>query len=100
MSTLTFDTLKFADTLKAAGVPEKQAEAQARAVAEAFVSNSSELATKADLRAEITRLDNKIDNRMDSLTKDMQALELRLTIKLGAFITLAVATTAALVKLL
>ena len=29
MATTTFDTLKFANTLKAAGVPDKQAEAQA-----------------------------------------------------------------------
>lgn len=40
MTTLTFDTLKFADTLKAAGVPDKQAEAQARALADAFSSNA------------------------------------------------------------
>jgi hypothetical protein len=30
MSTITFDTVKFADTLKASGMPDKQAEAQAR----------------------------------------------------------------------
>ncbi len=30
MSTITFDTLKFANTLKEVGVPDKQAEAQAR----------------------------------------------------------------------
>ena len=36
MASITFDTLKFADTLKAAGVPDKQAEAEARAVAAAI----------------------------------------------------------------
>ena len=34
MTTLTFATLKFANKLKAAGVPEKQAEAEAEALAE------------------------------------------------------------------
>jgi hypothetical protein len=48
MASYIFDTLKFADALKAAGVPAAQAEAQARAIAEAFVS--SDVATKADLR--------------------------------------------------
>lgn len=93
---MTFDTLKFANTLKEAGVPDKQAEAEARAVADAFASNASELATKGDIarleaasKADIARLENKIES-----------MELRLTIKLGAFVAAAVATTAAIVKLL
>ena len=36
MSTITFDTLKFANRLKAAGVPDKQAEAEAEVLAEAL----------------------------------------------------------------
>lgn len=98
MTTLTFDTLKFANTLKEAGVPDKQAEAEARAVAEAFAPNTSELATKADLRTEVTRLDNKIDSRFESLTKEMQAMELRLTIKLGTFLAVAVGVLIAVLK--
>lgn len=98
MATLTFDTLKFANTLKEAGVPDKQAEAEARAVAEAFAANTSELATKADLRAEVTRLDNKIDSRFESLTKEIQAMELRLTIKLGTFLAVAVGVLIAVLK--
>jgi len=49
MSTLTFDTLKFANRLKTAGVPAVQAEAEADALAEVFEANLSELATKTDL---------------------------------------------------
>ena len=108
MTTITFDTLKFANILKDAGVPDKQAEAQARAqrasFAEAFdagVAMRADIARlDANIKADITRLDNKIDNRFDSITKDMQTLELRLTIKLGTFVAVAVASTAALVKLL
>ena len=82
MTTITFDTLKFSDSLKAAGVPDKQAEAEARALAEAFSSSSADVATKSDVR--------EVRTEIDLLRKDMQALELRLTIKLGAFMTIAV----------
>lgn len=91
MSTITFDTLKFADTLKAAGVPDKQAEAEARALADAFSSSTSELSTKADIR--------DLRNEMELMRRDMQAMEQRLTIKLGAFMAIAVGSIAALVKL-
>jgi hypothetical protein len=47
MSSITFDTLKYSDRLKEAGVPAAQAEAEARAMAEAL--NASDIATKADL---------------------------------------------------
>ncbi len=50
MAALTFDTLKFANRLKAAGVPDKQAEAQAEALAEVLEVNLKELATKEDLK--------------------------------------------------
>jgi hypothetical protein len=51
MTTLTFDTLKFANKLKAAGVPEKQAEAEAEALADvmAEAAKTSDLTTKNDL---------------------------------------------------
>ena len=56
MAVATFDTLKFANTLKAAGVPEKQAEAEAAALSEALQVNFKELATKDDLRLAIAEL--------------------------------------------
>ena len=51
MTTLTFDILKFANRLKAAGVPDKQAEAEAEALAEALGDSikASDLANKNDL---------------------------------------------------
>lgn len=83
MSTITFDTLKFADTLKAAGVPDKQAEAEARAVAAAI--GEVDVATRRDI---------------EDLRREMQLLEQRLVIKLGALVTVAIGAVAALVKLL
>jgi len=48
MATVTFDTLKFANRLKAAGVADKQAEAEAAALAEAL--GEVDVATKRDLK--------------------------------------------------
>ncbi|MBK7768456.1 MAG: DUF1640 domain-containing protein [Sulfuritalea sp.] len=83
MSTITFDTLKFADTLKQAGVPDKQAEAEARAVAAAI--GEVDVATRRDI---------------DDLRRDLQAMELRLTVKLGTFMAMSIGLVAAVIKLL
>lgn len=51
MVTVTFDTLKFVERLKAAGVPEEQAKAEAEALREALAETASNvLATKDDIR--------------------------------------------------
>lgn len=70
-----FDTLKFATALKDAGVPAQQAEAEARAIATAV--GESDFATGADLRD----------------------LELRLTVKVGAMLTVAVSVLTVVIKL-
>jgi hypothetical protein len=57
MTTITFDTLKFAATLKAAGIPADQADAQARAMAEVFTS--TDVVTKDDLKNALLEL--KVD---------------------------------------
>ena len=50
MATITFDTLKFVEKLKAAGVPEAQAKAEAEALVSAFSeAMDSQLATKSDI---------------------------------------------------
>lgn len=50
MTTLTFDTLKFANRLKSAGVPAPQAEAEAEALADAFSeAMDAQLASKSDI---------------------------------------------------
>lgn len=73
-----FDPLKFFDELKVAGVPEKQARAQAEAMRSAFAaydaSRMKELATKADLREVELRLDNKIENSKHEMLKWLIAL--------------------------
>jgi len=63
--TLTFDTLQYVKTLKAADVPEKQAEAQANALSQ--VLNTQDVATKQDLR----ELENSTDSKFELLRKEM-----------------------------
>jgi len=82
MTTITFDTLKFANTLKAAGVPPAQAEAEATAISEILEVNFKDLVTKDDMRQE------------------MQNMEQRLIIKLGAMMAFSIGVVAILVKLL
>jgi len=48
MATVTFDTLKFVEKLKAAGVPEAQAKAMSEAFQEA--QGELEIVTKRDLK--------------------------------------------------
>ncbi|WP_020158835.1 MULTISPECIES: CCDC90 family protein [Methylobacter] len=55
MTTITFDTLELVDKLKSAGIPQEQAEAVVRVIAEA----QARLVTKDDL--EITLLPVKTD---------------------------------------
>jgi len=69
MAVATFDTLKFANTLKAAGVPDKQAEAQAVAFAEVIQINLKDLVTKDDLRLAKEDLERSIDGVRKELTQ-------------------------------
>lgn len=81
-SAVAFDTLSYVKKLRDAGVPERQAEAQAEAMVELV---EERLATKQDIR---------------DLQRDIKELEYRMTIKLGGLMVLAVGSVATLVKLL
>jgi hypothetical protein len=67
MSSLAFDSLKFARRLKEAGVPDKQAEAQAEVMAETFGFYVDNLVTKdyldARLDARFAEQNGRIDKR-------------------------------------
>jgi len=50
VATITFDTLKFVEKLRAGGVPEEQAKAEVEALVTAFSeAMDSQLATKTDI---------------------------------------------------
>lgn len=74
MAVATFDTLKFANTLKSAGVPDKQAEAQAMAFAEIIHVNMKDLATKDDLNQLKTELTAKIDTSVAKVQGELAIL--------------------------
>ena len=61
MATTAIDTLRFARRLKAAGVPEHQAEEMASALGDELIDN---LATKTDLKTEITALEARLTWRL------------------------------------
>ena len=96
MAAPAFDTLKFANTLKAAGVAPEQVEAQARALSAVLEDARGELATRADvqtIRADMQALKAE-------LKSDLVQLEQRMTIKLGSMMVVAIAVVAGLTKLL
>ena len=100
MAMITFDTLKFANTLKDAGVPPAQAEAEAVALSEVLEVNLKELVTKEDLHREIEFLRREMMTGFAQVDSRFIQLEQRLIIKLGGLIALSIGIVAALVKLL
>ena len=86
MGTLAFDTHAFVKDLTRAGMPEEQAEVLARSQATLI---DEKLVKKQDLKELGTRL-----------CRDMKELELRLTLRLGSMMVVAIGVVAALVKLL
>jgi len=78
MNILNFDTLKYAKRLKAVGMDPVLAEEQAAAMAEVLEINLQNLATKSDL----------------------QLLEHRMVIKLGALMVVSIGALTGLLKLL
>lgn len=75
MSQVTFDTLKFVESLENAGLPKEKAKAISLAFQESH--DTLELATKRDLNDLRVDIDNKIDK-----------LSLQLTIRLGSMMVL------------
>ena len=93
MTATTFDSLGYFEKLKEAGFTEEQARVQANAMREVI---EERLATKADL----VQLEERLTNEIRKMESEMQKLELRMTLKLGAMLAASVAVVATLVKLL
>lgn len=90
-----FDTLRYANRLKAVGVPEKQAEMQAEMQAETIDKIDEiideKIATKRDLKElelvvgrDITKLESTIKELELKIARDMKELELNLDLKLNS----------------
>ncbi len=87
---VTFDTLKFVETLREAGVPEAQAKAMSQAMRDAH--ETAELVTRRDLREATTTIGADIQ----TLRADLRAIEPRLTIRLGGIVVVALGAFTAL----
>lgn len=85
----TFDSLGYAKRLRDGGVPRDQAEAHAEAARDFIMV---ELATKADLLAAKQELQTSIKTLEETLS-------LRLTVRLGAMIVVAIGALATILKL-
>jgi hypothetical protein len=72
---ILFDRLRFIDRLKRAGIDDNQARAHAEAMDEALHES---VATKADLRVEISRLETKIELAVRDMTIRMGAIAIAL----------------------
>ena len=77
MAEIAFDTLQYARRLKAAGVPEQQAEVQAELMGKAFGYYVGDLVTKdyfeATLGTRLSEMESRLDARMDSRFDTQQA---------------------------
>jgi len=97
---ITFDTLEYVNELKAADVPDAQAQAQAKAMRRvldaALAEHAAELATKGDIAL--------IHKEIALMRKDAAAMELRLENKLslrfGAMLAVAVGVLLAVLPML
>lgn len=114
MASVTFDTLKFVETLREAGVPETQAKAISQAVRDAH--ETAELVTNRDLReattairtdmqamraeiqSDMQSLRAEVRSDVQSLRAEVRALEPRLTIRLGGVVVVALGAFTALSK--
>ncbi len=77
-----FDTLKYAESLQAAGVPESQAKAHARAAADAYDVQLQRLATQddvkvltAELRGEMTELRGEITELRSEFRSELKLIK-------------------------
>nr|VFK22900.1 MAG: hypothetical protein BECKLFY1418C_GA0070996_11305 [Candidatus Kentron sp. LFY] len=76
MVAITFDTLKFVETLEESGISKTQAKAISRALQDA--QHESDVATKSDVRdigSEVRALDGKFDGRFDSLDSKISLIQ-------------------------
>jgi len=120
---VTFDTLGYARRLRGAGLTDEQAEVHADALAtalgEVLVTKQDlrDLATKDDLhrfeiatqqeftavrqefRGEFADVRQEFRGEFDAVRQEMRALELRITLRVGALFSIGIGALAALIKL-
>jgi len=84
MVAVTFDTLKFVETLEQANMPRNQASAIAAAVQTSLAQTLAERDEGFAGRNDVSGLRKETDSKFDLLRKDIAALEQRLDAKIDA----------------
>jgi hypothetical protein len=90
----TFDSLGYAKRLRDRGVAQDQAEAHAEAARDFTMP---ELATKADvvaIKADLLATKQELRSDIAELRHDMETQNLRLTVRLGAMLVVAIGALA------
>jgi hypothetical protein len=99
----TFDSLGYAKRLRERGVPDDQAEAHAEAARDfimaELVTKTDLLAVRADLLAVKQELQTVKQELQTELRTGMETQTLRLTIRLGAMLVVAIGALATILKL-
>lgn len=103
----TFDSLGYAKRLRDRGVPQDQAEAHAEAARDFIMpeiaTRADVLALKSDLLATEQRLRTEFRTGITELQTELrtsnETLALRLTIRLGAMVVVAIGVLATILKL-
>lgn len=91
-----FDTLGYAKRLRDAGISMLEAEAHAEAAREFIMA---ELVTRADLNTSITAVREEMAAMRRDFRSALDNMGLRLTIRLGAMLVVAIAALATIIKL-
>jgi len=88
MSAVTFDTLKFVETLEEAGVENRVAKAISSAVRDSY--DAADLATKADLREMELRMDAKFGEKFGGLQAEINSIKWMIGVLLAAVMTILI----------
>jgi len=88
MIIITFDTLHLVDKLKSAGIPQKQAEAVIRVIAEA----QDQLVTKDDLKSALDDVINPIKIDLAILKTDSLAIKWMMGILMAGVMFIVIKT--------
>ncbi|MEO5346776.1 MAG: CCDC90 family protein [Magnetococcus sp. YQC-9] len=92
MTAITFDTLKYVKTLKAAGFEERQAEALAAVQADVLDKNLDVLATRGDLKELEIRLDARLKELELRMAAEMAPLKWGTAITVGGIVAIILKT--------
>ena len=97
---LTFDTHAFVKSLTGAGMPEDQAEILAKGQSDLYERLVTREYFEFTLKHELEKLRAELETTKTELKRDIKEMEHKLTIRLGAMLTIGITILGALFTLL